>query len=46
MEGAAMSEVNLYHGECLEVMKSIPDASVDLVLADLPTAQHSAPGMC
>jgi hypothetical protein len=31
-----MSEVSLYRGECLEVMKSIPDASVDLVLADLP----------
>ncbi|MGW7235809.1 DNA-methyltransferase [Pseudomonas fulva] len=31
-----MSEFNLYHGECLEVMRSIPDASVDLVLADLP----------
>ena len=31
-----MSEVNLYHGDCLQVMRSIPDASVDLVLADLP----------
>ncbi|WP_256213856.1 hypothetical protein [Pseudomonas sp. NBRC 111129] len=31
-----MSEVSLYHGECLEMMHSIPDASVDLVLADLP----------
>lgn len=31
-----MSEVSLYQGDCLEVMRSIPDASVDLVLADLP----------
>lgn len=31
-----MSEVSLYHGDCLEVMKLIPDASVDMVLADLP----------
>lgn len=31
-----MSEVSLYQGESLEVMKSIPDASVDMVLADLP----------
>lgn len=31
-----MKEVNLYHGDCLDVMKSIPDASVDMVLADLP----------
>lgn len=31
-----MSEVSLYHGECLEVMKLIPDSSVDMVLADLP----------
>ncbi|EKT4469780.1 site-specific DNA-methyltransferase [Pseudomonas putida] len=31
-----MSEVSLSHGECLGVMKSIPDASVDMVLADLP----------
>jgi modification methylase len=27
---------NLYHGDCLEVTKAIPDNSVDLVLADLP----------
>jgi site-specific DNA-methyltransferase (adenine-specific) len=26
----------LYQGDCLEVMKSIPDASVDMVLCDLP----------
>ena len=26
----------LYQGDCLEVMKSIPDASVDMILCDLP----------
>jgi DNA modification methylase len=28
--------MNLIHGDCLEVMKSIPDKSVDLVLTDPP----------
>lgn len=28
--------MNLLHGDCLELMKSIPDKSVDLVLADPP----------
>ena len=27
---------NLYHGDCLEIMKSIPDKSVDVILCDLP----------
>ena len=26
----------LHHGDCLEVMKGIPDGSVDMVLCDLP----------
>src|SRR5574344_845629 len=26
----------LHHGDCLEVMKNIPDESVDMILADLP----------
>lgn len=26
----------LHHGDCLEVMRSIPDGSVDMVLCDLP----------
>lgn len=29
-------DVKLIHGDCLEVMKSIPDGSVDLILCDLP----------
>lgn len=28
--------INLIHGDCLELMKSIPDGSVDLVLTDPP----------
>lgn len=31
-----MEEVQLYHGECFEWMKKIPDGSVALVLADPP----------
>ena len=31
-----MSEVKLCHGDCLEVMKQIPDGSVDMVLVDPP----------
>ncbi|QZP24187.1 DNA-methyltransferase [Pseudomonas mosselii] len=31
-----MNDASLYRGDCLEVMQSIPEASVDLVLADLP----------
>jgi len=31
-----MSEVTLMHGDCLEMMKLITDASVDLILCDLP----------
>ena len=29
-------DIKLYNGDCLEVMKQIPDNSVDLVLCDLP----------
>lgn len=31
-----MSEIQLYQGDCLEVMKKIPDNSIDMVLADIP----------
>lgn len=31
-----MSELKLWHGDCLELMKNIPDGSVDLILCDLP----------
>ena len=29
-------DIRLYHGDCLEIMKDIPDNSVDMVLCDLP----------
>ena len=31
-----MENIELYHGDCLEVMKDIPDKSVDMILCDLP----------
>lgn len=31
-----MSEIKLLRGDCLELMKQIPDKSVDMVLCDLP----------
>lgn len=31
-----LQDSSVFHGNCLEVMKSIPDGSVDMILADLP----------
>ena len=31
-----MENIQLYHGDCLEKMKNIPDKSVDMILCDLP----------
>ena len=31
-----MSKIELLQGDCLELMKDIPDGSVDMILADLP----------
>lgn len=31
-----MDGIELYNGDCLEVMKNIPDKSVDMILCDLP----------
>ena len=28
--------IKLYKGDCLEVMKDIPDGSIDTILCDLP----------
>ena len=36
------SEIKLYQGDCLEVMKEIPDKSVDMILCDLPYGITSA----
>ena len=33
-----MSEVKIYHGDCLELMKDIPNGSVDCIIDDLPYA--------
>ncbi len=31
-----MSKIQLYQGDCLKVMKKIPDKSIDMILCDLP----------
>lgn len=31
-----MSTIQLYKGDCLEIMKEIPDKSIDMILCDLP----------
>ena len=31
-----MGNVKLYNGDCLEIMKNIPDKSIDMILCDLP----------
>lgn len=28
--------ITLYHGDCLEIMKNIPDNSIDLIITDPP----------
>ena len=28
--------IDLRHGDCLEIMKNIPDGSVDMIICDLP----------
>jgi site-specific DNA-methyltransferase (adenine-specific) len=30
------TSLELHHGDCLEIMKTIPDKSIDLILCDLP----------
>jgi site-specific DNA-methyltransferase (adenine-specific) len=31
-----VENIKLFHGDCLEIMKDIPDKSVDMILCDLP----------
>lgn len=31
-----MNKIELFQGDCLEIMKNIPDKSIDLILCDLP----------
>lgn len=35
--------IQLYQGDCLEIMRQIPDKSVDLILADLPYGTTHCP---
>lgn len=36
-----MSNISLQHGDCLELMKNIPNKSVDCIITDLPYQQTS-----
>ena len=40
-----MSDIKLYQGDCLEVMKYISDKSVDMILCDLPYGQQHVHGI-
>jgi DNA modification methylase len=31
-----MPDLTLWNGDCLEIMKQIPDKSIDLIICDLP----------
>lgn len=31
-----LNDIELWHGDCLELMKDIPDETVDMILCDLP----------
>ena len=31
--------IELHHGDCLEIMKSITDKSIDAIICDLPYAE-------
>lgn len=39
-----MKKFELWHGDCLELMKNIPDGSVDLVLTDPPYVIETSGG--
>lgn len=36
-----MKDIELWHGDCLELMNDIPDKSVDCIITDLPYGQKS-----
>ena len=36
-----MTEIKLWHGNCLELMKNIESGSVDLICADLPYGKYT-----
>ena len=35
-EGGKLNDVELWHGDCLELMKDIPDNSIDLTVTSPP----------
>jgi site-specific DNA-methyltransferase (adenine-specific) len=37
-----MNKQEIWHGDCLELMKNIPDGSIDMVLCDLPYGNFTA----
>ena len=37
--------MKLLQGDCLELMKDIPDGSVDMILADLPIRKQQVCGI-
>ena len=39
-----MATLRLLHGDCLELMKNLPDRSIDLFICDLPYGQLSTKG--
>ena len=40
-----MSKIELMKGDCLELMKTIPDGSVDLILTDPPYGTVKGAGL-
>jgi site-specific DNA-methyltransferase (adenine-specific) len=40
-----MPELTLYNGDCLEIMKELPEKSVDLIICDLPYGCLNGKGM-
>ena len=38
-----MAELTLYNGDCLEIMKGLPEKSVDLIICDLPYGCLTSP---
>jgi DNA modification methylase len=36
MNDLEIGDATIYFGDCLELMKGLPDFSIDLVLCDLP----------
>lgn len=41
-----MSDIKLYQGDCLEIMKDIPDESVDCIITDPPYKMNHSTGGC